>query len=390
MKKLRPDLNPMDRMPHLLAGFGVLTSGALIFNFLPVLLGAFADALQLLPHQLGLVGGAYTFGFAVASLPAVYLIENASWRWTTAVVSIVVAALLIAASGIESVTLLLAFFFPIGVAKGTLFGLANRLLGSTSDPDRLVGIGYFIELTVPALLIILVSTVVAPAWGHVGVLITLGLVILALGAVSTPLMPRDARAATVDQILPKEKLTADIVLGLSASILVFIGASGTWAFVERIGIVNGIEPATVGTILSFGLFVTALGSLLPMLTEQRIRRGTMLFAVAGTVMVATFLLDTRSGLAWYFVAVNLFNLAWGAATVYVTASIADSDTTGRFIVLISGSIGLGAAIGPSIAGFLVKGDSYASVFVMTSLAFLAAAFLAHLSGRARRQRCSSE
>lgn len=386
MKKLDPIRNPMDRLPHIIAGIGVLTSSALIFNLLPVLLGAFADSLQLLPHQIGLLGGTYMFGFTFASLPAVYLIENTNWRRITAVASIVVTTCLIIASRVDVFVVLLAFFGVIGLAKGTLFGLANRVLGSTSDPDRMVGIGYFVELVVPAVLIILFAAVIGPTFGHIGVLVTLGLVILALGIASTPLMPVDARDAAVDHELPKEKLTPDIVLGLLSAMVLFIGSAGTWAFVERIGVSQGIDQSTVGAILSFGLFLTALGSLLPMLTEQRIRRSTMLFVIAAAITTATYLLDTRSGVAWYFIATSLFNLAWGGSTVYVTASVADADTTGRFIVLIGGAIGLGAALGPSFAGFLVDGDSYTKVFIMTSVALFAAATLLLLSGRARRKR----
>ena len=376
----------MDRMPHIIAGIGVMTSGALIFNLLPVLLGAFADSLQLLPSQLGLLGGIYMFGFAFASLPAVYLIENTNWRWITAVASIVVTVCLVIASRVETFVVLLSFFAVIGLAKGTIFGLANRVLGSTSDPDRMVGIGYFVELVVPAVLIILFAAVIGPAFGHIGVLISIGLVILALGIVSTPLMPGDARAAAIEHELPKEKLTSDIVFGLLAAIVLFIGTAGTWAFVERIGIGKGIDATTVGAILSFGLFLTALGSLLPMLTEQRIRRSTMMFVIAVAITIATYLLDTQSGLMWYFIAASLFNTAWGASTVYVTASVADADTSGRFIVLMGGSIGLGAALGPSFAGFLVDGDSYTKVFIMTSVALFASAALLLLSGRARRKR----
>ena len=91
MKTLDPVRNPMDRTSYVFAGVGVLTAGALLFNLLPILLGVMADALLLEPHQIGILGGAYMFGFAFASVPAVYLIENRNWRWVMALGSLVVA-----------------------------------------------------------------------------------------------------------------------------------------------------------------------------------------------------------------------------------------------------------------------------------------------------------
>ena len=122
--------------------------------------------------------------------------------------------------------MILAIFTVIGLSKGTIFGLGNRVLGSTSDPDRLVGIGYFVELSLPAVLIILYATWIIPTWGHIGVLVALGLLLLVLGAITTPFLPENARAATVNHELPKAELTSDIVYGLLSSLTLFLGAAG--------------------------------------------------------------------------------------------------------------------------------------------------------------------
>ena len=385
MKPLDPAHNPLDKPQAIIAGIAVFSAGALLFNLLPLVLGAIADTFALTSQQIGLLGSAYLFTFMLISLPAFFLIQKMSWR-RIALVSFGAAALfLVVAALVKSYLPMVVTFLLIGLGKGVLFGLGNRILGSTSDPDRVVGYGYFASLALPAGLLILYSNIVIPTWGHAGVFILTALVLLFLAA-CLPWLPSNAGTASVDSYQSRGKLTAGIGFGLLSLVCFFVGAAGLWAFIERIGVDKGIERSTVGTILSIGLIVTAFGSLLPMITEGKISRGNMLLLVAILASLSMYIFHLPSAMPHYFIAAMLFNLVWGAAIVYITAVIAAADDTGDFLVLISGAAGLGAGIGPALAGYLISENNYANAFIMSASFIFFSAMLARLSETFRTRR----
>ena len=102
----------------------------------------------------------------------------------------------------------------------------------------------------------------------------------------------------------------------------------------------------------------------------------MLFIIFIGICLSMYLLHSFHFLTNYFIAIMLFDFAFGAAVVYITAVIANADRGGDFLALIGGAVGLGAAAGPVIAGFLVEGDDYTRVFILVVLGVLTSAVLA--------------
>ena len=367
MKPLDATRNPLDGSRVIVAGIATFACGGLLFNLLPLVLGVTADAMALTSPQIGLLGTAYLLAFTVIAVPAVFVIQHMNWPRINVVSCSAVALLLIVAARVESYLAMIVTFFLIGCGKGILFGLGNRILGGTSDPDRLIGYGYFIQLIIPAGLMVLYANIVIPTMGHTGVFVLTAVVILSLSAVSRWL-PSGASAATADSHQPRGELTADIVFGLLSMTSFFLGAAGLWAFIERIGVSKGIEPGSIGITLSIGLLVTAFASLLPMFTEGKISRSNMLFLIFVAASASMFVFSLPYGMPYYFVAALVFNFAWGAAIVYITAVIATADDTGGFLVLIGGAAGLGAGLGPALAGYLITENNYGNVFIMSAAA----------------------
>ena len=387
MKPLDAARNPLDKPTVIVAGIGAFAAGALLFNTLPLVLGVTADAMALSSQQIGWLGTAYLLAFIVISPPAVFLMQRINWRRINVISSISVSLFLIVAAKVEVYTTLIVVFFLIGLGKSMLFAQGNRVLGATSDPDRLVGIGYFISLVIPAGLLFLYSNLVIPQWGHAGVYVITALVIILL-ATASPWLPSDGGASKPDGHQARGNLTADIVFGLLSLTFFFVGAAALWTFIERIGVSKGIEQSTVGTILSIGLIVTAFASLLPMITEGKISRSNMLFLMFILASIAMYSFSLPYAMPHYFIAVMLYVFAWGAAIVYITAVIATADDAGHFLVLISGAAGLGAGIGPALAGYLIHENDYGNVFIMSASAIFLSVMLARLSEglHARRSR----
>lgn len=378
MKSLDRARNPLDVPLVIVSGTVVLCLGALMFNLLPLLLGLIADSRALSPEKIGLLATTYVFSFSLVSFPAVFLIKKIGWRGITTACCVAVSLLLIVVVYVESFSAVLTSFFLIGLATGMLFGLGNRILGGTSDPDRTVGYGYVVALVVAAVILFVSSAIVIPKFGAVGVFFTAALFILMLAATS-PWLPSDDSAAAVGGQPPRGNFTTEILLGLLSMVCFYIGAAGLWAFIERIGVSNGIAQSTVALILGTGLLVTALASLLPMITEGKVRRSNMLLVLFIVASIALYLFSLSNVLPYYFFSTMLFNFAWGAAVVYISAVIAIADSTGTFLVLIAAATGLGASIGPMLAGYLIEDGDYSKVFVMCAFAIFISIVLARLS-----------
>ena len=367
--------------PRVIAGaIGVFSAGSLLFNMLPLLLGVSADALALTLPQLGLLGSAYMAVFALSTLPAVALLQRLNWRAIGLGAGAIGVTALFAAARCRTYTSLFAVFLISGVTQSLLFALGNRVLGAASDADRSYGFAYWISLGIAAGLIFVCAQLIVPTWGFVGVYVTAAVAIGVLAAGASQL-PRAATVARPGATPEQGKLTAAIAFGLLAMVVYFVGLAGLWTFVERIGVSRHIAVDTVGTIVSASLLATAFGALVPIATEGRYSRGTMLLAGSIITLVAMVLLALPGGMMSFLAGSLLFNLVWGAASVYISAIIASADSSGRFLPLIGGATGIGASFGPALAGVLIHGSNYTALFVMCGVAVIVSATLAILSER---------
>ena len=65
--------------------------------------------------------------------------------------------------------------------------------------------------------------------------------------------------------------------------------------------------------------------------------------------------------ATYFIAASLYQGLYIIATSYILGVIAKLDTTGRYVVIMNGMLGIGVAVGPSIAAALIRNGDYSGV-----------------------------
>ena len=80
MKQLNPAQNPLDKGTVIVTGICALTTGALFYNLLPLILGLSAEALALSSTQIGWLGTIYLLAFAGVSPFGFYLIRRFNWK----------------------------------------------------------------------------------------------------------------------------------------------------------------------------------------------------------------------------------------------------------------------------------------------------------------------
>lgn len=178
-------------------------------------------------------------------------------------------------------------------------------------------------------------------------------------------------------------------MGLIAMVCLFVGSAAIWAFVERIATINEFDPEAVGKMLGFSLFFAVVGSLAAGAVGDRFGNAWPYVLNCLVLIVGVVTIAVTDNLTAYTLGACLFMFGWAAAFAFLFAIISDVDPNGKFIALSVPALGLGSMIGPGIAGFLLSGDSTASLQTMCVGSILASMVLGWLSERPARNEATT-
>jgi predicted MFS family arabinose efflux permease len=136
------------------------------------------------------------------------------------------------------------------------------------------------------------------------------------------------------------------------------GTGALYAFSERIGRGIGLAPATIGFVLSAGLFVGLLGTAAAAIFGGRInRRGALVSGMAGSGL-SCLLLGYATNLIIFAAGVFIYWICYMFLYCYLLGSAAQLDASGRVGTLGGGMERLGYGIGAWIGGVLAEHAGY--------------------------------
>lgn len=352
--------------PITIAAAALLSAVAiLVFNAMPLILGAAANSLALPNQKLGYLGSAYLAGHALMTIALIFWIRTVAWRLAIVAAAALQGLAFALASQAASFSPLAAILFVAGLGGGALFGIAVTCQADSSEPDRNLGIGTFAQVVLPAVAVLVLPTLVIARWGFAGVLWVL-VAFAAIAGLLAPGMPRasersDAHAGGSDALGPKNDEVAWIILG-AASIFI-IGNAALWAYVERVGDAAGLAPEFIGKALSAALVAGGLGSLVPVFLGQRFGRWRVVTGAIALQVAAVLMLSNSVG-AVRFVAVGaLFMFGWTVSVIYQLAGAA--DLSARAAATVPAVIGIASAAGPALAGSLLGETGFERLFALT-------------------------
>lgn len=345
---------------------------------MPMIVGGLIDDYGFSEQQAGNIAALEGLGLVVASLLAALWIRRVSWLKALALGFIAYGLLNVASVGVAAYTPLLVLRFLTGFAGGALFAVTVAALGDNREPDRAFGLAQAVQ-GVMMLAAFLAAPRLIQAWS-VGALYAMLAAAAVLMMVTLRWYPAQGRVRTqaADGHAPGASHVALIWLGLFASVIFFVNVFGFWAFVERMGQAGGLAAETIGLALGVSQIAAIGGALAAAWAGSRYGRYLPLLLVLFGQTACVFALLGGFGPTVYFLSAGLFQALFIVGVSYQMGAIAKLDTRGRFLVMMTGAQGLGAAIGPAVAAALIgEGNGYGGVIrmaaafcVVSSLLFL--------------------
>jgi len=345
--------------------FGAL--GAVVFNILPLFLGAASDSLALSDTQLGFLGSAYLGGYGVMIAAGFFWVDRWPWRRSLATALLGAATLFVAVGFTQDFTLVAMLIAGSGVCLGTLYGLGYPAIARLPNPERLIGIKMAAEALLGMSLLLILPTLVVGAWGFRGLVWVLGGLCL-IGLAAVPIFPQPSELPPEDKIdAPSANDRRSVFLGLGGLALYTAGMTGIWAFVERLGVEAGFGAGQIGAVLGASLIAAVLAAFA---AAAKGEAGNQLLphvvALVGLAISATLCLSD-GGFPAYAAGVILLNGTWFFVFPFQQALATRIATSERVVMLVPAMSALGAAAGPGLAG-LAKGDGgFLSVFLLGGL-----------------------
>lgn len=334
---------------------------------MPMLVGGMIDHLGFSEQQAGTVAALEGLGLVISSIVAGLWIRRVSWTRMLAVSCVAVALLNVAAAHVDAFLPFLVVRFLAGFAAGAVFALAVAALGDNRHPDRAFGIAQVVQGAMMFVAFSVAATVLA-RWTVAGLYWLLAATALAmlLTLVRYPSegAPRVVPAASGGAAPSYTRL---IWIGLIASLLFFSNIFGFWTYIERIGAAAGLDTATIGSALAVSQFAAIVGAGAAAIASDRFGRVLPLaLALIGQLLVLWLLVGQFTSFTYYLGA-GLFQALFVLATAYQLGAIAKIDVSGRFLVVVTGFQGLGAAVGPGIAAALISEGDYSRINGMAAV-----------------------
>ena len=349
-------------------------AAVLVFSLLPFLSGVMANEFDLPETDIGLISLSYFSPYAVVTLFAPLWISALSWSRLKAL------GLSLMMGGVITLTISTTFMVAclglvvIAFGAGIIFPLVTLAAADMPDTDRIFALKLATEQLIPAgLLIFFVIALEANV-----TLMMLGLSLLSLIVIIwwfANALPDGQKRKPVAEQNCSSPIFASTLISLIALSINFAGFAGLWAFLERIGNLQGFSAEFTTTWLSVGLVTGGMGSLLGAASSGKIARTKVILLSTSLAIATVLFLTGELTKLLYALSLSTFPMFYMASIGFLMSSIAEADTTQRLLTLIPFSLAVGAALGPVIFAELASQQNIASITMAAMIAVGALAIL---------------
>lgn len=349
----------------LMAACVVSGMGALVFNSFPLFLSSIADHFALNDAQLGNLGMVYLLGFAAITLFAPLWMTRFEWRSIGMIALAIVIAALVLQLLTTDVNRVYASMAGIGIGSGVVFTIGLSILGRAVDPERAFGIKLMYEMAFAGILVYVMTAFIIVKFGFTGFIagtaIMYGAALLFCSRLPANFMKYEAEQVdAADPHASDRRLPAWIAI--LALFIQFATFSAVWGFMERIGVDNGLEATTVGTILSLSILAGLGGAFLAAFLGNK--HGHIMPLLGGLVLTVFAIVGLAygKGLLVFVFGACIVNGMLQFTIAYQMGLVAHNDYNGKVAVMIPFILSFSGAMGPGIAGGVVEASGFAPVY----------------------------
>jgi len=272
--------------------------------------------------------------------------------------------------------LLIASNLLAGAGLGAVFAASTAALASTGDTDKASTVT--VVGSVLAIGLLLVGLPMADEWAEGG-----GFVLLAVCCFAAFPLVGGLPENTVEQHGPGMKTVAPGIVLLAAVATLSATDQGAWSYTAVFGKDNAqLSSSAVSTVLAIATVCALAGVVFASWAGKRWGRGRALavFVMAGAV--AKLVVSSSDSAVGYSIAAVVWQMCQLAILMFLLATAAELDPSGRLVASLSGAVAMGAGLGPLGVGAVLDATS-ASVAgaVLAVLTVVAAAPLIGLTRR---------
>jgi len=356
--------------PTIIAVSMVSAIGGLVFNTMPLLLGAAGEAFNLSPAQLGTLSLTAGIGYLAGTLTGPLWVERVNWRIAAfAIVATVIASFLLAIQ--LSGTAIYAGFGIFGFFCALAIALAMRVLADMPDPERAYGTRLSVELISIGVFLILLPIFFISRTGFSGAMLGLALfaALLGLGALMFPKQSSSETAAKLkgfpnwEQAGPSWSVLAIFTIYLLANV-------GLFFFLYVIA--QDFNPTPAQNGLMFGVLkwlgggAGAVGAIIGARAGLRIPH----LAAFAILMVGVIGLFLSKSFTAYMISSWVWEFGFTLGCLYQTAAIVRFDVSNKLVVLVPMAFGISMIFGGKIAGQILEGGSANGIYLMVAICSL--------------------
>ena len=336
---------------------------------MPLIVGGVVDHYGFSEQQAGLIASMEGLGLVLGLLVGAQWVRRLPWTRMLLIGLAAYSAVNLASAGIQGLAPLAGARLLAGFCGGSVFAVVNAALGDNRAPDRAFGIGQSVQG-----LMMFAAFAAAPLLPEgrlvesLFCLFAAAALLLMLCLLRFPDRGIEAPpAAVAEQSRSRRPL---IWIGLLGGLLYYAGVFGFWDFLERIGLAAGLEPNAISLALGASQIAAVAGGILAAIASDRFGRiAPLALALTGQLAVL-WLLAGQFALPSYVVGACLYQGLYIIATCYMLGVIAKLDEGGKYVVVMNAVLGVGVALGPSIAAALIRPGDYSGINLAAAIGIL--------------------
>ena len=350
-------------------------AGMLDLVALPVWMGAaLIGSLQLDPQQAGLLVTLFLGGQVVANLLLAPRFGRLSPRLLMTVGFALATLAFIGVFAANTYVLMALLHLLGGVGAGTALSCTHGLMGRSQNPHRLFALAG-LALGLFGILVLGSGPVIVAKMGGAFLFLLFAFACLVAALASWMLLDKPAGNSGLAAAAPASTrlyapLGRPVWLAMLGIGCMSLANAMLFSFVERIGMDRGYGLSVVTSVLiAVGLF-NLLPPLLAALLEKRLPRLRVLLAGPVCQMLLALLMTSFDALPVFAVTATVWVGIMIFTHTFVFGLLAELDPSGRATAATPSMLMVGSAIGPVLAGSLVKISGYEGLGIAVVLVAL--------------------